>query len=195
LPYWTDDEEATVTELPSATDLVRPLLRVRQIRSFTDEPVEPAALDAIADAARWSGSGRNTQPWRFIAIREKDTLRAIADAGMPQTRSLQTATAAIAITLPEEPGRGISNAFDEGRAAERMLIAASMLGLGAGVAWIRTDARGAVHDLLAVPADRFVRTVVAVGHPSIPAQRPKSPRGQARLPREEVVFEERWPKG
>lgn len=187
----TDD---SATDPPSADDVVRPLLRVRQIRSFTDEPVEPTELDALADVARWSGSSRNMQPWRFVAIRDRETLRAIANAGMPQTRSLQTATAAIAIILPDEPGRGTSNAFDEGRAAERVLVAASMLGLSAGIAWIRSDARRAVSDLLDVPADRFVRTVVAVGHPSIPAQRPKSPPGQARLPREEVVFRERWPK-
>jgi nitroreductase len=178
---------------PSPTDLVRPLLRVRQIRAFTDEPVELAELEALADVARWSGSSKNTQPWRFIVIRDTAALRAIADAGKPQTRSLQTAAAAIAISLPVEPGRAISNAFDEGRAAERMLIAASLLGLGAGIAWVRSEARGTVGELLSLPADRFVRTVVAVGHPSIPARRPKSAPGQARLPREEVVFEERWP--
>jgi nitroreductase len=174
--------------------IVRPLLRVRQVREFTDEPVDAAMLDAIADAARWSGSSTNAQPWRFIVIRNPDTLRQLHGAGLPQTRSLGTAAAAIAVILPEQPGGGIGNAYDEGRAAERMLIAASLLGLGAGIAWIGKAARPEVGRRLGLPDDRFVRTIVAIGHPSQAGRRPKTPRGGARLPREETVFEERWPE-
>ncbi len=178
---------------PDPAETIRPLLRVRQVREFTDAPVDAAALHALADAARWSGSSRNAQPWRFIIIREPATLHAIAEAGLPQTRSLATATGAIAIVLPQEPGSGISHAYDEGRAAERILVAASMLGLGAGIAWIRSEVRPIVGELLGLPEDLFVRTVVAVGHPTQVARQPKSAPGEARLPRTETVFEERWP--
>jgi len=179
--------------MTDAGEAVRPLLRVRQVREFTDAPVDPAALDAVADAARWSGSSRNTQPWRFIVIREPATLRALAEAGLPQTRSLATARAAIAIALPTEPGRRVVHGYDEGRAAERMLIAASLLDLAAGIAWIRSEVRPAVAGLLGLPQDRFVRTVVAIGHPTDAARKPKSAPGEARLAREETVFSERWP--
>lgn len=173
-------------------DIVRPLLRVRQVRDFSDAPVDLAALDAIADAARWSGSNTNSQPWRFVVIRDRDTLGAIHEVGLPQTRSLATAPAAIAITMPQQGG-GIGSAYDEGRAAERMLIAASLLGLGAGIAWIPKEVRETVGHRLGLPEDRFVRTVVGIGHPSPAGRRPKSRRGEARLPREETVLEERWP--
>ena len=173
-------------------DAVRPLLRTRQIREFTDAAVEPAALDAIADAARWSGSSANGQPWRFIVIRDGAILRQLSEANLPSTRSLATATAAVAIVLPQEKGGAVSNAFDEGRAAERILIAASLLGLGAGIAWLGADARPAVGELLGVPEGRFVRTLVAIGHPTEKARRPKSARGEARLARSETVFSERW---
>jgi nitroreductase len=175
-------------------ELVRPLLRTRQIREFTAEPVSEADLAALADVARWSGSSSNTQPWRFIVIREEATLRGIADAGMPQTRSLRTATAAIAVALPEEQGAAISHAFDEGRAAERILVGATMLGIGAGIAWILAPARSTVAAFLHLPAEWRVRTVVALGHPTESARRPKAAPGQARLPRDEVVFNERWPE-
>jgi len=36
---------------------------------------------------------------------------------------------------------------------------------------------------------------VVVGHPTEAAQAPKSAPGKARLPREQVVFEGRWPEG
>jgi nitroreductase len=174
------------------TDAVRPLLRVHQVREFTDAPVEPVELDAIADAARWSGSSANSQPWRFIVIREPKTLRQLSEASPPSTRSLATAAAAVAIVLPQVQGAAVSNAYDEGRAAERMLIAASLLDLGGAIAWLGADARPAVGELLGLPEGRFVRTLVAIGHPTERASRPKSTHGEARLPRAETVFSERW---
>jgi nitroreductase len=179
-------------ESPSPAEAVRPLLRVHQVREFTDEPVNKAALDAIADAARWSGSSKNSQPWRFVIIREPATLRAVHDVGLPSTRSFATARAAIAIVMPEQPGRGVTLAYDEGRAAERILVAASMLGLGAAIAWIVADGRPTVARLLELPEDRFVRTIVAIGHPTETARRPRSTSGRARLSRSKTVFEERW---
>jgi nitroreductase len=190
--------DATLSEgdpFGSAHEHVRPLVRVRQIREFTPEPVSLAELDAIVDVARWSGSSRNNQPWRFIVIREANTLRRIHTAGWPQTRTFQTATAGVAIVLPGEPAREIADAYDDGRAAERILIAASILGLGAAITWIRSDVRPAASELLGLPEHWFVRTIVAIGPPSEAARRPKSAPGTARLPRDETVFEERWPAG
>lgn len=184
-----------MSEPPDAADpseVVRPLLRVRQIRDFTDEPVADATIDAIADAARWSGSSRNAQPWRFIVVREPATIRAMAEVGLPQTRALATAAAAIAIVMPEAPGAGIANAYDEGRAAERILVSASLLDLGAAISWVRGDVRTAIGAALGVPEGSFVRTVVALGHPTDDARRPKSAPGAARLPRDETVRSERW---
>ena len=111
---------------------------------------------------------------------------------MPQTRSLQTATAAIAIVLPANSGHELGDAYDDGRAAERILIAAGLLDLGAGIAWIRSDVRDAAGEIFGLPPERYIRTIVALGHPSEAALRPKSPPGEARLPRGETIFEERW---
>jgi nitroreductase len=180
---------------PSPLDLVRPLLRTRQIREFTDEPLSDAQLDALADVARWSGSSQNTQPWRFIVVRDRAALRHLFEVGQPQTRSLETAAAAIVITVPDEEGKRVSLAYDEGRAAERILVAASLLRLGAGIAWVRGAVLPAVREAIGLPADRAVRTIVALGHPTDAAKQPKSAPGEARLPREQVVFEERWPEG
>jgi nitroreductase len=177
---------------PAPRERVRDLIRVRQYREFSAEPPTPAELDAIVDVARWSGSSRNEQPWRFITITHVDTIRRIAEVGLPLTRSLRTATAAIAVVLPDEPEREVARAFDDGRAAERMLIGASLLGLGAGIAWVRSDVRDTVRSILGLPADRLVRTIIAVGHPTESARRPKSPAGEARLPRSETVLSERW---
>jgi nitroreductase len=184
---------ATMTQHAPA-DRLRPLLRTRQTREFTGAEVDPSALDALADVARWTGSSRNAQPWRFVVVTDRRVLGALADAGMPQTRALASAGAAIVIVTPSEPGRGISHAYDEGRAAERILVGASILGLGAGIAWVRSEARPTVAALLGLPEDRFARTIVAIGHPTEAGRRPKSAAGEARLPREATVFHDRWPR-
>ena len=178
---------------PAPLELVEPLIRVRQARAFTGKKVTKAELDAITEVARWSGSSRNEQPCRFIALRDKAVIREIADIGLPQTRGLPTATAAVAIVEPDEPERGISRAFDDGRAAERMLIAAHLLGLGGGISRVRPDVREGINKVLSLPANRSVRTIVAIGHPTEDALEPKSQPGKARLPREEVIYEGYWP--
>mgnify|MGYP001811737602 FL=1 len=179
---------------PDPMEVIRPLLKVRQAREFTSRKVSKAELQAITEVARWSGSSRNEQPCRFIAIRSRDLIRQIADIGLPQTRGLPTATAAVAIIVPEEPERELSRAFDDGRAAERMLIAAHMLGLGGGVSRVRADVRAGINKALKLPANRSVRTIVGIGHPTEDALQPKARPGQARLPREEVVYDECWPE-
>jgi nitroreductase len=172
---------------------LRDIRHTRQYREFEARPVDQADLDALVDVARWSGSSQNTQPWRFIVIRDPATIRAIHDLGLPSTRGLATAPAAIAITMPSDEKKVVSVAFDEGRAAERLLVAAGMLELGAGISWMIPKIRGEVGRMLGLPEGRMIRTIVQVGHPTAAARKPKSLHGEARLPRDEVVFEERWP--
>ena len=174
-------------------DVLRPFRRTRQVREFEPTALAAEMLDAIADVARWTGSSKNTQPWRFIVITDPSTIQAIHAVGLPQTRGLATAPAAIAIVLPAEPDRAVHDAYDDGRVAERILVAAAMLDIGAGISWIRSDVRPAIAALLDLPSDRMVRTVVQLGIPTAAARQPKSAPGQARLPREDVVFRERWP--
>jgi nitroreductase len=177
----------------SSADKLRDLRRTRQIRQFTPQPVDEADLDAIADVARWTGSSQNTQPWRFIVVTDAAALRRMAEMGMPQTRSLETATAAIAIVLPADDTHALGLAYDDGRAAERILVAAGILGLGAAIAWVRPELRAGVGEVLGLPADRYIRTIVALGHPTEAALAPKAAPGEARLPRDESIFLDRWP--
>jgi nitroreductase len=173
--------------LNSAIERLRPLIRTRQIRHYNSEPVADEDLLALLEVARWSGSSRNSQPCRFIVVNDVALIRRMAEIGHPQTRALGTAMAAIAITLPAEDGRAISLAYDDGRVAERVLIGASMVGLGSGITWVRSDVREAIGELLGVESGRFVRTIMAIGHPSAEGLARRSAQGEARLPLDELV--------
>jgi len=179
---------------PTPLQLVKPLIRVRQIRDFSGKRVTNAEMEAITEVARWSGSSRNEQPCRFVVLRQKAVIREIAELGLPQTRGLPTANAAIAIILPDETERELWRAFDDGRAAERILIAANLIGLGGGISRVRPDVREGINTVLQLPSNRSVRTIVAIGHPSADALEPQSRPGQARLPREQVIYSECWPE-
>jgi nitroreductase len=172
----------------SPRDVLRPLRQVRQYRQFTDEPITDDQMRAILDVARWTGSGNNRQPWRFIVLRDRDRIEALSEAGLPQTRTLRTAAAVIAVTLPDAPEGQLSLAYDEGRCIERILIAASMIGLGAGISWVRTEVKEALEKVIGVPEGQFVRTIVAVGHPTEEARALKNPGQPARLPLDEVLL-------
>ncbi len=143
--------------------------KVRQSRKFTDEPVTDEQLQALLEVAQWTGSSQNTQPWHFIVIRDKDQLEKVSQVRGEAIRWVATAPLAIALVITAKGE--ISGAFDEGRVTERLMIAARLLGLGAGTAWYGDDSqRAAAKALLGIPPELTARSMVVIGHPADGAQ-------------------------
>lgn len=166
--------------------VLRALRRTRQIRRFTDEPVAEADIGAILEVCRWTGSSMNTQPWHFIVIRDASVRRRIGELSR-YARHVAGAPVAIAIEMPGDDLA--TDAYDEGRVAERILIAAGALDLGAGIGWAEQPEWPAVGELLGVNAPAFVRTIVSIGHPTDEARRRRTGPGTGRRPLEEFVRE------
>jgi nitroreductase len=108
----------------------------------------------------------------------------------PNAGHIGRAPVVIAIVMPGD--KAVLDAFDEGRVTERILVAATGLGLASGMGWIPQEARDGARRLLGVPDGRLLRTVVAIGHATDAAARPRSRPGTARRPLEEVVHRETW---
>ena len=89
-----------------------PIRRVSQIRQYSSEPVPDEVVDKLLELARWTGSSKNSQPWRFVVVRDKERLRKIA-ALRPNINWLAHAPLGIAIVL--DGGNHMSEAYDEGR--------------------------------------------------------------------------------
>ena len=162
------------------------LRRTRQVRQFTDEPVSDDDLHAILEVARWSGSSANRQSWTFIVIRDRGVRARFAELS-PNARHIAGAAVAIAIAMGGDNAEG--DAYDEGRAAERILIAATALGLGAAIGWAIGPVRPQVAELLGLTPPAFVRTIVSIGHPTEAGRQPKSAPGAARRPLKDLVRE------
>ena len=50
----------------------------RAVRSFSTEPVSDEVLWGVLDAATRAPSGSNTQPWRFLVIRDRAVKEALS---------------------------------------------------------------------------------------------------------------------
>lgn len=50
----------------------------RSIRQFKEQPVPDNVIYEILEAGRWSPSGKNNQPWRFVIIKNKDIKEKLA---------------------------------------------------------------------------------------------------------------------
>jgi nitroreductase len=157
--------------------VLRSLRRTRQIRRFTDQPVDEAALWSILEVARWTGSSENTQPWIFLVVRDGEARRRIGELTR-YARHVGKAPIAIAIVMPGNDPE--TEAYDEGRVAERMLIAAGALGLGGGIGWAEAHEQAAVGAILGISPPSFVRTIVSIGHPTEEALQPRSGPGTGR---------------
>lgn len=149
--------------LANAREVTRELRKVRQIRQYEPQAIPDEVVTELLEIARWTGSSRNTQPWEFIVVNDKDTLKAISEIRTPINWA---ATGALAIAIVLAGGSEVSEAYDEGRVSERLLIGAHLLGLGGGTAWFgdaAQQARG--KELLGIPAERTARSVVVLGYP------------------------------
>ena len=169
---------------------LEPIRRVSQIRQYSREAVPDEVVDQLLELARWTGSAKNAQPWRFIVVRDKDRLKKIA-ALRPPIGWLAGAPLGIAIVL--EGAEPMFGAYDEGRLTERLLTGATMLGYGGGTAWFG----GPTHDaeakrILGIPDDLTARQIVMIGRPtSTKDPRPTGP-FRGRKPLSELVSYDRW---
>lgn len=159
------------------------LKKIRQSRRYEPDALTDDQVTELLEIARWTGSGRNTQPWHFIAITDKEILKQLSDL-RPPINWVADAPFALAIVLKDEYSP-VTEAYDEGRVTERVMIAAHAMGYGAGIAWFGEEANQAkAKEILNIPANYVARSVVAVGksittkdhrpNPSTPGRHPLS---------------------
>jgi len=58
-------------------DLLKLMKTRRSIRRYQEKYIPDELLEKLIEAARWSPSGDNGQPWRFIIVRDPETKKAL----------------------------------------------------------------------------------------------------------------------
>jgi nitroreductase len=143
-----------------ARDRAIQILRtLRAVRRFVDRPIADDVLREILEVGRRTGSSKNSQPWEIVVVRDRETLKRLSKLG---GFADYVATAQVDIVLVMDSA---NNAFDCGRLAERLMLAAWAHGIGSCIASLFPDdnARKA-KELLGIPAARWLRQTVALGY-------------------------------
>ena len=150
------------------------LLRARRsLRRFADDRlVEPEKIDRLLEAALLSPSSKNLKPWRFVVVRDRETLLKLSSA-KPQGASFLK-HAALAIVVCGDMSKaleGDARAFwvqDCSAATENILLAAHALGLGA--VWTglypNMERVDAVSEVLSLTDNIIPLCTVVIGHPA-----------------------------
>ncbi len=191
-------------EKPATTD--HPILDVLTRRwspyAFADRPIEPKKIRSLLEAARWSASAFNEQPWRFIVATKDDPdgfAKALACLVEPNRAWAQHAPVLIlTVTRPtftrnDKPNR--VHLHDLGLAAQNLIVQATGMDLFAHqMAGVLLDK---VREDYGIPQDYEPATAIAIGYGADPAELPEDVRAKeeaprSRMPLSEFVFGDNW---
>ena len=153
----------------------------REIREFRPDPLPEASVRKILEAGRLAPSQRNRQPWHFIVVREPEMLKrigALASTGP----FIAEAPMAVAVALS---GSKMPQG-DASRAVQQMVLAAWAEGIGS--CWVGGLDREAIKQLLGIPTEMELITVLPFGYPKEPRAKGK----KDRKPLSQVAHRERF---
>jgi nitroreductase len=160
------------------TKLIKSL---RSVRQFSDREIPDDVLTDILDTGRWTGSAKNSQPWDLIVVRDRETLKALAKCGQ---FAWHLAGAKLAIALVMR-GEDAWSAMDEGRLMQNLMLGAWAHGVGSCIGSIYPQHHQRARELLGIPENRYLRTMLSIGYPASP--------DALRLPPNAGIPRGRWP--
>ena len=130
----------------------------RSIRKYKDTPIPKEKILKILEAARIAPSSSHRQPWHFIVVEDKETIKKLA-------KSEWAAEAPVMIVgLADQAASPNRCLNDLGIALEHIVLAATNLGLG--TCWMgQTGREELIKGLLNIPDNFKVIAVVPLGVP------------------------------
>jgi len=134
------------------------LLKRRSIRRYKDAPVPREKTLKILEAARIAPSASNKQPWHFIVVENRETIKQLAKSEWAAKAPLMI----VGLADQEASPNWCSN--DLGIAFEHIALAATNLGLG--TCWMgQTGREDLIRKLLDVPDKLRPVAVMPIGVP------------------------------
>ena len=169
-------------------NVIEAIRRKRAVRAYAPTSLPEEVVHSILRAGRRAQSSKNTQPWQFIAIRQRETLEALSRMG-DFASYLPDAALCVAILTPD-PKQRWSIMFDAGQAAAYMQLAAVELGVGSCLVTLHRPEPARA--LLGFPEDLELHVLGAFGYPADPEALEPAARPGGRRPIEEIAHFERY---
>ncbi len=141
----------------------------RSIRKFTAVPLPPDSVKQILEAALISPSSKGKQPWQFIIVENKETLKNLYEC--KDFGATPLLTCPLAIVVAADPSASDAWIEDASIAAIDMQLQAADCGLGS--CWVQIRGRyrkdgspseDFVKTQLGIPDDMRILCIVAFGH-------------------------------
>jgi nitroreductase len=153
-----------------------------EVREFSPQEVPSEIRSKILEAARLTGTGMNTQHWRFIMVEKKDNLKKLAE---DSTSGSWVAGANFAVIVLTNPQYGF-HLIDTGRVLQNMQLTAWNQGVGSGLfTGIREDK---LRGDFAIPKELSPSVTIGFGYPA----RKLTGKRKNRLPIHELVYYEKY---
>lgn len=150
-------------------DALEAIRKRRSVRKYTGDPIPRADLETIVDAGRLAATGGNRQGWDFVVVTERETIDALKVAAA----WMEKAGAILAVVMDPSSRWWVE---DGSAAIENMLIASTALGYGS--CWLEgwtLPHEEAFKDLLGVPEEKRLLTLIPIGVPVAWPTREKKP--------------------
>jgi len=164
------------------------ILTKRAVREFQDRALPEESVHAILNAGRRSQSSKNSQTWQFIAIQDKEILKALSACG-EWAGHIAGAALAVAILTPD-PTEKFQIMFDAGQAAAFMQLAGWEVGVGSCPASIYQAEKA--REILGFPAEWHVRIVLSFGYPLNETIINTPPKKGGRQKFDDVIHWDQW---
>jgi nitroreductase len=160
-------------------EAVRTLLAVRE---YQDKPIPPETMQRIVEAAHLNASSMNRQPWHFVAVDDRDTLRQLGSVAQTGPYIAQ-APFAVVVCVERDSRFAVS---DASRAAQSMMLTAWSEGIGSN--WAGFGGLEGAKPILGIPENLDVLCIIPFGYPARTVGQGK----KERKPLAEVVSDNRY---
>jgi nitroreductase len=169
-------------------DVSQAIREKHAVRVFLPAPLPEDVVRRILSAGRRAQSSKNSQPWQFIAVRDRAALEQLSRTGR-YAGHLARAALAVVIATPDPAGK-VTIAFDAGQAAAYMQLAAWEAGVGSCLASLYEAE--AVRRILALPPEWHADVGLSFGYFDPKLQPPSGVPNPGRKPLDEIVHWEKW---
>ncbi len=173
----------------------------RAVRSFLDRPVDDDTVRALLEAATRAPSSQNTQPWRFIVVRDPEVKQQLSDiyeecaqeiyGGRPPARGANrqpwSDVPLLIVACVEAPsGGGIATGASIYPACQNLMLKARSMGLGTVLTTLYRRRLEQIRAVLGVPERWEIPAIIPVGWPDAEYGASRRP------PVDTVMMADRW---
>jgi len=139
-------------------DVFETVRTVLAVRAYQDKPIPAEVVRRIVESAWLTASSRNCQPWHFIVVENRNTLKKLGELAHTGPYIAQ-APLAVVIVMEQSP-YAVS---DVSRAIQSMILTAWSEGVGSN--WVGFQNLEQIKSLLEIPPEVEVMAICPFGYP------------------------------